>query len=77
VVSDSDRNFAGTGLGLLVLNEPCTHITCASATVSKLAANGSRSGTLHLAHAFSVLTGPKAAVVIFSAGHMSLVRLAS
>jgi len=76
-VSVNDRGIAGTGLGLIVLNAPCTRITCASATVSKLAANGSRTGTLTVAHAFSVLTGPKAVVVVFSAGHMSLVRLAS
>ena len=76
-ISDNDRMFAGTGLGLIVLNEPCPHLVCASATVSKLAANGTRSGTLTVPNAFSVLTGPRGAVVTVSGGHMSLVRITS
>lgn len=76
-ISDNDRMFAGTGLGLIVLNEPCPHLVCASATVSKLATNGARSGTLTVPGAFSVLTGPKGAVVTLSGGHMSLVRITS
>ncbi len=74
-VSNNDRALAGTGLGLLVLNEACSQVTCASATVSKLATNGTVSGTVSVPHAFSLLTGPQGAVVTFSAGHMSLVRL--
>ena len=76
-ISDNDRMFAGTGLGLVVLNEPCPRLVCATATVSKLAANGSLTGTLTVPDAFSVLTGPKGAVVTVSRGHMSLVRIAS
>jgi hypothetical protein len=76
-ISDNDRMFAGTGLGLIVLNEPCTHLVCAKATVSKLATNGSRSGTLTVTNAFSVLTGQDGAVVTVTHGHMSLVRIAS
>jgi hypothetical protein len=76
-VSDSDRTFAGTGLGLLVLKEPCAHLTCAAATVSKLAANGTVSGTLTVPNAFAVLTGPKGVVVRVAGGHMSLSRIAS
>jgi hypothetical protein len=76
-ISDNDRMFAGTGLGLIVLNEPCAHLVCAKATVSKLATNGSRGGTLTVPNAFSVLTGRDGAVVTVSHGHMSLVRMAS
>ncbi|MGN6676151.1 MAG: hypothetical protein ACTHKL_00020, partial [Streptosporangiaceae bacterium] len=72
-ISDNDRMFASTGLGLIVLNEPCTHLVCAKATVSKLATNGSRSGTLTVTNAFSVLTGRDGAVVTVTHGHMSLV----
>jgi hypothetical protein len=60
-----------------VLNEPCPHLVCAKATVSKLASNGARSGTLTVPNAFSVLTGPRGAVVTVSGGHMSLVRITS
>lgn len=76
-ISDNDRMFAGTGLGLIVLNEPCPHLVCAKATVGKLATNGARSGTLTVPNAFSVLTGRDGAVVTVSHGHMSLVRIAS
>ncbi len=77
-ISDNDRMFAGTGLGLIVLNEPCPHLVCAAATVAKLAAGGARTGTLTVPNAFEVLTGPKgAAVVTVSGGHMSLVKIAS
>jgi len=76
-ILDNDRMFAGTGLGLIVLNEPCTHLVCAKATVSKLATNGSRGGTLTVPNAFSVLTGRDGAVVTVSHGHMSLERIAS
>ncbi len=76
-ISDNDRMFAGTGLGLIVLNEPCPRLVCATATVSKLATSGARTGTLTVPNAFEVLTGPQAAVVTVSGGHMSLVRIAS
>lgn len=76
-ISDNDRMFAGTGLGLLVLNEPCPHLTCAAATVSKLATTGAVSGTLTVPNAFSLLTGPQGAVVTDAGGHLALVRLGS
>lgn len=76
-VSDNDRVIAGTGLGLLVLNQPCAKVTCSSAAVSKLATNGSVTGTLTVPHAFYLLTGPSAAVVEVVGGQMYLVRLAS
>jgi len=76
-ISDNDRMFAGTGLGLIVLNEPCQHLVCAKANVSKLAANGSRTGTVTVPNAFSVLTGKNGAVVTVTGGHMFLVRIAS
>lgn len=76
-ISDKDRMFAGTGLGLIVLNEPCQHLVCAKANVSKLAANGSRTGTVTVPNAFSVLTGKNGAVVTVTGGHMFLVRIAS
>jgi hypothetical protein len=45
-VSNHDRDLAGTGLGLLVLQAACSQLTCAAATVSKLAISGAVSGTL-------------------------------
>jgi len=74
-VSSRDRDLAGTGLGLLVLNTACSQLTCASATVSKLAFSGAVTGKLTTPRAFSLLNGPQGAVVTFSSGHMSLVRL--
>ena len=75
--ADSDRNIAGTSLGLLVLAAPCAQLTCAAASVSKLAASGSASGKLTVPHAFELLAGPEAAVVEFTSGHMFLVRIGS
>jgi hypothetical protein len=74
-VSNSDRTWAGTGVGLLVVNEPCSHLTCALSTVSRLANTGHLSGTLTVGNAFSVLTGPQGIVITDAGGHMTLVRL--
>ena len=76
-VSDNYHMIAGTGVGLLVLAQPCTHLTCATASVSKLASNGSVSGTLGVPNAFMLLTGPSAAVIEVSHGTMYLVRIAA
>lgn len=76
-VPNADRNINGTSLGLLALAEPCTHLTCATASVSKLAANGSASGTLTVPNAFEFVPGSHAAVIEFSGGHMFLVRIGS
>jgi hypothetical protein len=73
-VSSADRNIAGANLGLLVLALPCSQLTCASSTVSKLSAGGAATGTLSVPHAFYLLSGPGGAVVEFTAGHMFLVR---
>jgi hypothetical protein len=74
-VSNNDRMFAATGIGLLVMNEPCSHLTCALSTVSKLTNTGHLSGTLTVGNAFEVLTGPQGIVITDAGGHMSLVRL--
>jgi len=76
-VSKHDSGIAGTGLGLLVLHDGCSQLTCASATVSKLAISGAVSGTLTVPNARVLLSGPQGVVVTFSRSseHMSLVRL--
>jgi hypothetical protein len=76
-VSGDDRNIAGASLGLLVLDEPCSHEFCASATVGKLSASGSVSGALTVPYAALLLQGPSAAVIEDVSGHMYLVRIAS
>ena len=57
------------------MNEPCSHLTCALSTVSKLTNTGHLSGTLTVGNAFEVLTGPQGIVITDAGGHMSLVRL--
>jgi hypothetical protein len=74
-VSGDDRNIAGTSVGLIVLTESCPHLNCASATVSKLSAGGSVSGTVTVPDAATLLPGPSAAVIEDVAGHMFLVRI--
>lgn len=74
-VSSDDRTIAGTTIGLLVLAEPCSHLTCSSATVSELAASGLSTGSVTVPGAFTLLAGPAAAVIEDVGGHMFLVRL--
>jgi hypothetical protein len=76
-ISDNDRMIAGTGSGLLVLTQPCSSLTCSSASVSKLASDGSVSGTLGVPYAFTLVTGPSAAVIAVRHGTMYLVRIAA
>lgn len=82
-VPESDGSIAGTGLGLLVLAQPCSDFPCGSATVGRLnVATGGTSGTLHTPGAFQLLNGPGAAVIEAANVHgthanMFLVRLSS
>jgi len=75
-VSANDRDIAGTGLGLLVLAQPCSHLTCSSSTVSKLdASTGSATGTLTVPYTYLLLPGPFGAVIEVSHGKVYLVRI--
>jgi hypothetical protein len=75
-VSASDRSIAGTVLGLLVLAQPCSGISCSSASISKLnAATGSTTGALGVPHAQLLLAGPSAGVIEVSHGTLYLVRV--
>lgn len=76
-VSDTDRAIASTTLGLIVFAQNCAKLACPSAAVSKLASNGSTSGKLTVPFGFELLTGPSAAVVEFTHGHMFLARIGS
>jgi len=82
LAASSSKLFVQTGLTVTEYNRAGGasvrhHLVCASATVSKLATNGSRSGTLTVPNAFEVLTRAKGAVVTFSGGRMFLVRIAA
>ena len=82
-VPDADAAIAGTGLGLLVLAEPCTGFSCASATVARLnVATGGTSGALRAPDAYQLLNGPAQAVIEATNVHgthanLFLVRISS
>jgi hypothetical protein len=80
-VPGKDSSIAGTGLGLLVLAEPCTRFPCAAATVGRLdPATGGTSGALATPGAFQLLNGPaviEASDVRGSRANLFLVRLSA
>jgi hypothetical protein len=80
-VPETDDSIVGTGLGLLVLAQPCRGFPCSSATVGRLnPATGVTSGALSTPGAYQLLNGP--AVIEASAVHgtradLTLVRISS
>ena len=80
-VPETDDSIVGTGLGLLVLAQPCRGFPCSSATVGRLnPATGGTSGGLSTPGAYQLLNGP--AVIEASAVHgtradLTLVRISS
>ena len=77
-VSDSDRDIAGTGAGLLLLTEPCQVAVCSSAKVSQLSpASGTPTATITVPDALILVPGPSAAVITVTKGKLYLVRLAA
>jgi hypothetical protein len=80
-VPEKDDSIAGTGLGLLVLAQPCRGFPCSSATVGRLnVGTGGTSGALTTPGAYQLLNGP--AVIEASDTHgthadLTLVRLNS
>jgi hypothetical protein len=80
-VPAKDDSIAGTGLGLLVLAQPCRGFPCSSATVGRLnVATGGTSGALTTPGAYQLLNGPaviEASSIRGSHANLSLVRLSS
>jgi hypothetical protein len=80
-VPETDDSIVGTGLGLLVLAQPCRGFPCSSATVGRLnPATGVTSGAVSTPGAYQLLNGP--AVIEASAVHgtradLTLVRISS
>jgi hypothetical protein len=80
-VPETDDSIVGTGLGLLVLAQPCRGFPCSSATVGRLnPATGGTSGALSTPGAYQLLNGP--AIIEASAVHgtradLTLVRISS
>jgi hypothetical protein len=58
-VPETDDSISGTGLGLLVLDQPCSGFPCSSASVGRLdPATGATSGALPTPGAYQLLNGP-------------------
>jgi len=82
-VAANDDSIVGTGLGLLVLDLPCSGFPCNSASVARLnSATGGAPGALRTPGAYQLLNGPAAAVVEATDVHgshanMFLVRISS
>ncbi len=77
-VSQNARNIASTNAGLLILEQPCSGVSCGHATVSELnVSTGTTSGTVPVPDAVILLPGPAAAVIKVSGGTMYLVRIAA
>ena len=80
-VPETDDSIVGTGLGLLVLAQPCRGFPCSSATVGRRnPATGGTSGALSTPGAYRLLNGP--AIIEASAVHgtradLTLVRISS
>jgi hypothetical protein len=80
-VPETDDAIVGTGLGLLVLAQPCSGFPCSAATVGKLnVATGGTSAALRTPGAYQLLNGP--AVIEASDVHgthaaLFLVRISS
>jgi len=75
-VSADDRSIAASTLGLLVLAQPCSSVSCSGATVSLLnASTGKATGTLVVPHAYLLLAGPLAEVIQVSGKKLVLLRL--
>jgi hypothetical protein len=80
-VPEKDRSIVGTGLGLLVLAQPCSGFPCSSATVGRLqVATGGTSGALPAPGAYQLLNGPaviEASDVHGTRADLFLVRISS
>jgi hypothetical protein len=80
-VPEQDRSIVGTGLGLLVLAQPCSGFPCSSAAVGRLdPATGGTSGALPVPGAYQLLNGPaviEAGDVRGTRADLFLVRLGS
>jgi hypothetical protein len=80
-VPEKDRSIVGTGLGLLVLAQPCSGFPCSSATVGRLeVATGGTSGSLSVPGAYQLLNGPaviEASDVRGTRADLFLVRISS
>jgi hypothetical protein len=80
-VPEKDRSIVGTGLGLLVLAQPCSGFPCSSAAVGRLdPATGGTSGALPVPGAYQLLNGPaviEAGDVHGTRADLFLVRLSS
>jgi hypothetical protein len=76
-VSGNDRDVAGTGAGLLVLDVPCAAASCPSASVIQASAStGGTVSALTVPGAQALVPGSSAVVVTDKAGKLFLVRLA-
>ena len=80
-VPETDDAIVGTGLGLLVLAQPCHGFPCSAATVGRLnVATGGTSGRLSTPGAYQLLNGPaviEASDVRGTQADLTLVRLSS
>ena len=80
-VPEKDRSIVATGLGLLVLAQPCSGFSCSSATVGRLeVSTGGTSGALSVPGAYQLLNGPaviEASDVQGTRADLFLVRLSS
>lgn len=74
----TDVAIGSSSAGLVVVAANCHALTCANATVSRLAGTGSASGKLSVPFEFELVPGgPSVAVVEFTKGHMFLARISS
>ena len=80
-VPETDGSISGTGLGLLVLNQPCRAFPCSAATVGRLnPATGATTGALSVPGGYQLLDGPaviEASSVHGTRANLFLVRLSS
>ena len=80
-VPEKDRSIVATGLGLLVLAQPCSGFSCSSATVGRLeVSTGGTSGALSVPGAYQLLNGPaviEASDVQGTRADLFLVRISS
>ncbi len=76
-LSANDRDIAGTGAGLLLLNLPCIAVSCPSASVSQIkTSSGATNATLTVPDAQQLVPGKSGVVVTEKGGKVTLVRLA-
>lgn len=76
-IGQTYRDIAGTGAGLLVLDQPCSSLVCSTATVRQVAtSSGALGSPLRVRDALTLVPGPSAVVITDVGGTYHLVRLA-